>query len=210
MPIETASFFLPDPDPPKAAAQLLRALASRGLLAGRISAEPVDLVEGAGPLAEALAAGEADAAAVASALERLRPAEGPAPRVVHLYFRLPAPDSLPEPSRAELSARLGDLESDPGDLWVTHPFECWLAIDLADIEGRGLAARLSLLKTRPHPLLPTPAVLAGGSAAAPGPGLAAGLEVRTLPQNGLYLWWALEQAGLLSPARGPVIVRVLD
>lgn len=106
-----------------------------------------------------------------------------------VYFRLVAPE------RSRISEELvrltGDLEPEPGELWVTHPFECWIAADAASPEGMH----------RPHATLPVDMLDTHGAPIAQ----ARGVEVRTLPANAPYLVLALADAGFVRP-----LLRILD
>ena len=105
------------------------------------------------------------------------------------YFRLPPPARVS--FKDELTRLTGVLEPEPSDLWVTHPFECWIAPD----------ARAPAGKQRPHALLPVDIVDAVGEPIA----AALGVEVRTLPANAPYLLLALANAGFVRP-----LLRILD
>lgn len=210
MPIETASFFLPSTV--AMASSVLSALDTHGLLDGRVSADLERLNGEHGPLVDVLRAGdagragEAGPAQVADALAATT--SGGTSRMLFLYFRLVAPASLKDAWRKELLARTGALEPDPGEFWVTHPFECWLAIDLSDVGGARLAASLSTETLRPHLSLPAPAMMVDRAGARMT--FAGGVDVRTQPGNGAYLFFALEKSGVVGGSKGPVVVRILD
>lgn len=107
------------------------------------------------------------------------------------YFRLPPPERAPATVRDELERITGGLEPEPGALWVTHPFECWIAPDASSPEGH----------RRPHATLPVDMLDTNGAPIAPGKGV----EVRTLPANAPYLVLALADAGFARP-----LLRILD
>jgi hypothetical protein len=219
MTLEVGRFFVPDDLPLSGAALTLRALLAAGLVEDELGGEPEQLaalLEGGPPpavlgIVHALRRDHPRIADIAPLLDReIEPlVDDGEERPLYVYFRLKAPAELPsEALRRAYQTVHGQLHGGPGDFYVVHPFEAWLAIDLTSPRGENAARFLASRRTTAFEGFPRPIEIVEGKATTPSQ-LGPGFELRTTVENARYLAFALEHAGLLV-GRRRVVFEILD